>query len=213
MGLYYVIGNDNLFSLDLGGSGFVSYNGDRSGSSPIGTYTVDNSFGGGFLEGRVLLNLKQWKPYMQMHYGVINCKTEESVQDVSSKLFSESSINHGVGLGILYEASDDFYIDFGVMYNRGGSVNFLDLNSFSSKGNVIDYNVNSASSDMLIFKLGIAFYIDQFAGSSSTSSYSSNSTPYYDNGNRNNCNTSSPPSYDRTPTIIHHGKTPVGISR
>ncbi len=220
VGLYYSICPDQRFSLDLGGSFYGSGNGSRSGDSPIGTYTVDNSFAAAFLEGKVLMNLKNWSPYLELHYGAVSYGTQEYVQGVSDYLIDVTSTNYGAGLGVLYKAANNFYLDFGVGFNSGTNVNFLDLHSFTSRGKVIDYNVNNANSNMLIFKLGIAFTIDlsKIPAYSSGPYYSSTPTPYYyPTPYSNSCykNTGSnnySGGYNTGGTIIHHGKTPVGIS-
>lgn len=225
-GLYYTIAPKRLFSLDLGGSFYGSANGHRSGDSPIGTYQVSNGFFGAMLEAKVLMNIKKWSPYLELHYGHINYSTSGLVQDVSNNLIYKSTINYGPGIGVLYKVTKDFYFDFGLSYNTGSATDFLALNTFSSKAKVIEYTINNANSDMLIIKIGITFNL---MGMSSGSTYSepyyssspSYSTPvYYDNSSTtyhgscsNTSSSSSSGSSKSKPTIIYHGKTPVGIVR
>ena len=159
-GAYYMISPETLFSLDLGGSIYGSSSGSRSGDSPIGNYTVSNGFTAAVLEGRVLMNLKKWSPYIEMHYGSVGYNTTEEVQMVSEQLLQVTTTNVGAGIGVLYKVADNFYFDLGVAFNSGSPADFLDLHSFTSQDQVIDYNINNANSNMLIIKLGLAFSVD-----------------------------------------------------
>jgi hypothetical protein len=219
MGAYGTFNLDSLFSLDVGGSFYTSSNGSRSGSSPIGLYTVDNSSGGIFLESKLLMNLKYVSPYLEVHYGTIDYSTQESVAGVSNQLLTASTTNYGAGLGVLFKVVNNFYLDFGMAVNGGNNASFLDLHSFSSKANVIDYNVNTANSSMVIFKLGIALTLNFPSGNygSSLPYYSSSSPVYYNSSggyystSQNSTTTNSSGTNSSSGTIVHRGKTPVGI--
>ena len=237
-GLSYTIAPESLFSLDLGGSLYGSANGYRLGDSPIGTYQVSNGFFGAMLEAKVLMNIKKWSPYLELHYGRINYSTSGLVQEVSNNLLYKSTINYGAGIGVLYKIAKDVYFDFGLSYNTGTATDFLALKTFSSKGKVIDYSINNANSNMLIIKVGFTFnlralssgsnYSQPYYSSSSSTSSPSYSTPvYYENNSSTqtqqgccSCPSSTSTSSTSTstnskskPTIIYHGKTPVGIAR
>ncbi len=207
-GFDYIIHPKNAFSLDLGVSFYGSDNGTRSQSSPLGSYEVNNTFGGVFLEARIVKNFQKLSPYLECHYGFISYYTEGIVSGISEYLTDAASVNCGVGFGTFYRVNDNFYLDCGVMYNSGSNVNFLDLHSFNSKDNVIDYNINKANSNMLIIKLGIVFNLKNAINHLPVASDDSSTTPPFQwNGSSSSSNNRN------SGTIIRRGKTPVRIDK
>ena len=155
-----------------------SFTGDTKTSS-VQLFNRMNAF---YIAPKFIFNTGQVRPYFDVFWASRRFYTlRESFSNTdgssiynSDKIYNTKLSHFGTSVGLLYHPAPLWMFDLRVSYSRGGAINYAELSSLTqepfSPYTIKHKTVNTTASDMLIFRLGIAFMLEKGKPQSSPSS-------------------------------------------
>ena len=174
-----LLNTDKGFNLHIGGEINYQFNGSNKYTveldSPFngkGDVKVSNSSIAFNALGRLVYTGYRFEPYAEAFGGLRGFSTTEKIspqakitnndyqKETNKNVQDAGTIAGGIGLGVQYMVNDWMHIDLGADYSWGSYARYQVLSKIQQNGNLLNFNTNRTSTDLLLIHLGVVFTLN-----------------------------------------------------